>query len=343
MRDPMTEMNPGDISGPQKAAILLISLGPELSSNVFKHLSEEEIEQITLEIAATRSVPVETRQAVLEEFHQMALAKEYIAEGGITYAREVLERALGNQKALEILQRLTASLQVRPFEFIRRADATQVLSFVQGEHPQTIALIMAYLGSEQAALILSALPPDRQADVARRIAIMDRTSPEILKEVEKVLERKLANVVSHDYTSAGGLESVVDVLNRVDRTTEKTIMDTLELQDPELAEEIKKRMFLFDDLVYLDNRSMQRMLREVDMSKDLPVALKMTSEEVKRKVFTNISKRAGETLEEAMDYLGPVRLRDVEEAQQRILDVIRRLEDAGEIIMARGGGDDVIV
>lgn len=334
---------PTEISGPQKAAILMISLGPELSSQVFKHLTDEEIEQITLEIAATRTVSNETRQAVLEEFHQMALAQEYIAEGGIAYAREVLERALGNQKALEILQRLTASLQVRPFEFIRRADATQVLSFVQNEHPQTIALVMAYLSADQAALILSALPQDLQADVARRIALMDRTSPEVLKEVEKVLERKLANVVSHDYTTAGGLESVVDVLNRVDRTTEKTIMDTLELQDPELAEEIKKRMFLFDDIVYLDNRSLQRVLREVDMGKDLPVALKVTSEDVKRKVFANISKRAGETLQEAMDYLGPVRLRDVEEAQQRILDVIRRLEDRGEIVIARSGGDDIIV
>ncbi len=333
----------GQITGRQKAAILLISLGPDVSAKVFKHLREDEIEQLTLEIAAIRQVDSGAREAVYEEFHQMALAKEYINQGGIEYAKELLERALGNQKALEVMHRLTAALQVRPFDFVRKTDPSQLLSFIQNEHPQTIALIMAYLSPEQSAMVLSALPTERQADVARRIAIMDRTSPDILKEVEKVLERKLSALVTQDYTSAGGVDTVVEVLNRVDRTTEKTIMEALEVQDPELAEEIKKRMFLFEDVVLLDNRSVQRVLREVDFSKDLPLALKVASEEVKKKIFSNISKRAGENLKENMDFLGPVRLRDVEEAQQKVVNIIRRLEEEGEIIIARGGGDEIVV
>lgn len=331
------------INGRQKAAILLIALGPELSAKIFKHLKEEEIEQLTLEIAATQQVSGGVRDTVLDEFHEMALAQEYISQGGIDYARELLERALGQQKAIEIMQRLTASLQVRPFDFIRKTDPSQLISFIQNEHPQTIALIMAYLNSDQAALVLSALPADTQSDVARRIAIMDRTSPDILKEVEKILERKLSSLVSQDYTVAGGLETVVDVLNRVDRATEKTIMESLEVQDPELAEEIKKRMFLFEDVILLDNRSIQRVLREVDASKDLPLALKVASEEVKKKIFANLSKRAGDNLKENMEFLGPVRLRDVEEAQQKIVNIIRRLEEQGEVIIARGGGDEIVV
>ncbi len=331
------------IHGRQKAAILMISLGPALSAKIFKHLKEEEIEQLTLEIAATSQVSLDIRESILDEFHQMALAHEYISQGGIDYARELLETAFGQQKAMEIMQRLTASLQVRPFDFIRKTDPSQLISFIQNEHPQTIALIMAYLNSDQAALVLSALPPEAQADVARRIAIMDRTSPDILKEVEKVLERKLSSLVNQDYTVAGGIETVVDVLNRVDRATEKTIMESLEVQDPELAEDIKKRMFLFEDVTLLDNRSIQRVLREVDASKDLPLALKVASEEVKKKIFANLSKRAGENLKENMDFLGPVRLRDVEEAQQKIVNIIRRLEEQGEIIIARGGGDEIVV
>lgn len=331
------------ISGRQKAAILLISLGPELSAKVMKHLKEEEIEQVTLEIAGVRKVSPESKDSVFIEFHQMCVAQQYITQGGIDYAKELLERALGTQKAIDILNKLTATLQVRPFDFVRKTDPSQLLNFIQGEHPQTIALIMAFLHPDQAATILSALPPDRQADVARRIAIMDRTSPDIIREVERVLERKLSSLVIEDYATAGGIETVVEVLNKVDRSTEKTIMETLEIKDPELAEEIKKRMFVFEDLVLLDNRSVQRVLREIDMSKDLPMALKIASEEVKDKVFKNISKRAAENLRENMEYMGPVRLRDVEEAQQKIVNIIRKLEEEGEVIIARGGGDEIIV
>jgi flagellar motor switch protein FliG len=333
-----------ELTGRQKAAILLISLGPELSAKVFHHLREEEIESLALEIASQRQIAPDTREKVLYEFYQIYQAQQYISQGGIDYAKEILDRALGTSKAMEILQRLTASLQVRPFSFVRKADPNQLISFIQGEHPQTIALIMAYLAPEQASVVLASLPPERQADVARRIAIMDRTSPEVLKEVERVLERKLASLVNQDYTAAGGVESVVEVLNRVDRSTEKTIMESLAVQDPALAEEIKKRMFLFEDVTTLDNRSLQRVLREVDLQRDLPLALKVASEEVKRKILSNISRRAQDNLREAMDYLGPVRLRDVEEAQTKIVNIIRKLEELGEIVVgSRGGGEDIVV
>jgi flagellar motor switch protein FliG len=333
-----------ELTGRQKAAILLISLGPELSAKIFGQLQEAEIEAISLEIASQRQIAPDVREKVLYEFYQIYQAQQFISQGGIEYAREILERALGQQKAVEILTRLTASLQTRPFDMVRKADPNQLLSFISGEHPQTIALIMAYLQPEQAAIVLSSLPPERQADVARRIAIMDRTSPEVLKEVEKVLERKLASMVSQDFTTAGGVESVVEVLNRVDRSTEKIIMESLAVQDPALADEIKKRMFLFEDIVSLDNRSLQRVLREVDLARDLPLALKVASDEVKRKVYANISRRAQENLREAMDYLGPVRLRDVEEAQTKIVNIIRKLEEMGEIVVgSRGGGEDIVV
>ncbi|MTV47794.1 flagellar motor switch protein FliG [Heliobacillus mobilis] len=330
------------LSGKQKAAILLISLGPEKSAKIFKHLKEEEIEQMTLEIANIRKVLPENRDIVFDEFHQLFMAQEYINSGGIDYAKEVLEKALGPQKAVEIINRLTQSLQVRPFEFIRRTDPGQLLNFIQSEHSQTIALILAYLNADQASIIMSALPPERQAEIARRIALMDRTSPEVIREVEMVLERKLSSLVSQEHTSAGGLDTVVDMLNRVDRGTEKSIMEALEIQDPELAEEIKKRMFVFEDIIMLDDRSIQQVLREVD-TKDLALALKGSSEEVVQKIFKNVSKRAGEMLREDMEFMGPVRLRDVEEAQQRIVNVIRKLEEAGEIVIARGGGDELIV
>lgn len=330
------------ITGRQKAAILLISLGPERSAQVMKHFNDEEIEQLTLEIANIRKISNEQREKILEEFYQLYMANEYIAKGGIEYAKEVLEKALGNQKAISIINRLTSSLQVRPFDFVRKADASQLLSFIQGEHPQTIALIMAYLEPDQAAVILSSLPAELQAEVAKRIAILDRTSPEIIKEIEGVLEKKFSNLLIHDFSTAGGVSSIVQILNKVDRSTEKTILETLEIQDPELAEEIKKLMFVFEDIILLDDRSVQQVLREVDQ-KDLALALKGSSEEVKNKVKKNMSKRAAELIEEELEFMGPVRLRDVEEAQQRIVGIIRQLEESGEIIISRGGGDELIV
>lgn len=327
----------------QKAAVLVVALGPELSAGVLRHLREEEVEQLTLELASVRHITPEQRIEVLEEFHQLAEAQGYIQQGGIEYAREVLEKALGPAKAHDLIQRLTASLQVRPFEFARRADPGQLLNFIQNEHPQTIALVMAYLDRQQAAAILSALPPERQADVARRIAIMDRTSPEVVRELERILERKLSSFMTQAAAVAGGIQAVVDVLNHVDRSTEKAIMERLETEDPALAEEIRMRMFTFDDIILLDDRSLQRALREVDLNNDMPMALKLASEEVKEKIFKNLSQRAVENLKENMEYLGPVRLRDAEEAQQRIVAVIRRLEEQGEIVISRGGEGDLIV
>ncbi|QIA28216.1 flagellar motor switch protein FliG [Thermaerobacter sp. PB12/4term] len=332
-----------DLSPRRKAAILMISLGPELAARVFRYLREEEIEQLTLEIANTDRVAPEQRLAVLEECRDLALAHAYIAQGGIDYARELLVQALGHQRAAEVINRLTSTLQVRPFEFVRRADPLQILNFIQQEHPQTIALILAYLHPEQAAVVLSGLPPERRADVARRLALMERTSPELIREVERVLERKLSSVLGEEGTVAGGLQAVVQVLNNVDRGTERSIMEVLEVTDPELAEEIKKRMFVFEDIVLLDDRSLQRVLREVDLNEDLPLALKAVSEDVKQKIFRNLSQRAVEILQENLSYLGPVRLRDVEEAQQKIVNIIRRLEEEGEIVIARGGQDEVVV
>lgn len=333
-----------ELTGRQKAAILLVSLGPEVSARVVKHLRDEEIETISFEIATLRGVQPELREKVLYEFYQIYQAQQYLTQGGMDYAKEILERALGSSKAMEILQRLTASMQVRPFDFVRKADPNQLLSFIGQEHPQTIALIMAYLQPEQASVVLASLPPERQADVTRRIALMDRTSPEVLREVERVLERKLSSLVSQDFTMAGGVDAVVEVLNRVDRSTEKTIMESLAVQDPTLAEEIKKRMFLFEDIALLDRLAIQRVLREVDLNRDLPMALKVASEDLKRKIMANLSKRAQENVKENMDLLGPVRLRDVEESQTKIVNIVRKLEEQGEIIIGgRGGGDDIVV
>ena len=328
--------------GVQKAAILLIALGPERSALIFKYLKEEEIEDLTLEIANTRSVTPQVKEAVIDEFYQVCLAQQYIAEGGIGYAKELLEKALGADKALDVIGKLTASLQVKPFEFIRKTEASQLLNFIQDEHPQTIALILSYLNPSQAAMIVSALPPDRQADVAKRIAMMDRTSPDVIKEVEKILESKLSSLVNQDYTIIGGVDSVVEILNTVDRSTEKHIMETLEIDEPELADEIRKKMFVFEDILLLDDRAIQRVLRDVDNS-DLAIALKSANEEVQNAIFNNLSKRLAVMIREDMEFMGPVRMKDVEEAQQKIVNTIRRLEDSAEIVISRGGGDEIVV
>lgn len=330
------------VPGIQKAAILLIALGPERSAMIFKHLKEEEIEDLTLEIANTRSITPQVKEAVIEEFYQVCLAQQYIAEGGIGYAKELLEKALGADKAMDVIGKLTASLQVKPFEFIRKTEASQLLNFIQDEHPQTIALILSYLNPAQAALIISALPPDRQADVAKRIAMMDRTSPDVIKEVEKILESKLSSLVNQDYTIIGGVDSVVEILNTVDRSTEKHIMETLEIDEPELADEIRKKMFVFEDILLLDDRAIQRVLRDIDNS-DLAIALKSANEEVQNAIFNNLSKRLAVMIKEDMEFMGPVRMKDVEEAQQKIVNTIRRLEESAEIVISRGGGDEIVV
>ncbi len=330
------------IMGLQKAAILLIALGPERSALIFKHLKEEEIEELTLEIANTRSVTPQLKEEVIEEFYQVCLAQQYIAEGGIGYAKELLEKALGSDRAMDVISKLTASLQVKPFEFVRKTDPSQLLNFIQDEHPQTIALIMSYLSPAQSSLIISSLPPERQADVAKRIAVMDRTSPDIIKEVEKVLESKLSTLVNQDFAVIGGVDAVVEILNTVDRGTEKHIMDTLEIEEPELADEIRKKMFVFEDILLLDDRAIQRVLRDVD-NNDLAIAMKGSNEQVQTAIFNNMSKRLAVMIKEDMEFMGPVRMKDVEEAQQKIVNIIRKLEDSAEIVISRGGGDEIVV
>ena len=331
-----------ELKGIQKAAILLIALGPEKSSLIFKHLKEEEIEDLTLEIANTKSVTPQVKEKVINEFYEVCLAQQYIAEGGIGYAKELLEKALGADKAMDVIGKLTASLQVKPFEFVKKTDASQLLNFIQDEHPQTIALILSYLSAGQAATILGALVPEKQAEVARRIATMDRTSPDVIKEVERVLESKLSSLVNQDYTIIGGVDAVVDILSTVDRGTEKHIMETLEVEEPELADEIRKKMFVFEDILLLDDRAIQRVLRDVD-NNDLAIACKGSTEEVQNAIFNNMSKRLAEMIKEDMEFMGPIRMKDVEEAQQKIVNIIRKLEDSAEIVISRGGGDEIVV
>jgi flagellar motor switch protein FliG len=331
-----------EYTGRQKAAIFLVTIGSEISAEIFKYLREDEIETLTFEIARLETIEPEQKDAILQEFQELMMANQFISTGGIDFARELLEKSLGSQKAIDIINRLTSSLQVRPFDFIRRTDPAHLLNFIQQEHPQTIALILAYLEPNKASIILQNLPHEVQSDVARRIATMDRTSPEVLREVERVLEKKLSTLSSEDYSAAGGVESIVEILNLVDRASEKQIIEALEDEDPELAEEIKKRMFVFEDSVMLDDRSIQKVMREVD-SQELAKALKSVDTEVQDKIFRNMSKRAASMLKEDMEYMGPVRLKDVEESQQKIVSIIRHLEDTGEIVIARAGEDELVV
>ena len=330
------------MSGTEKIALLMVALGNEVAAEVYKKMDDPTIEIVTLEIANLRKVTPEQRLSVLKDAQEVLLAREYMARGGVDYARDILERALGPERAHNLLTRITASLQVRPFDFMRHTDAQQILGFIQGEHPQTIALIMSYLEPAQAASIIGGLPATMQAEVAKRIAKMDRITPEVLREVERVLERKLSTVMGQDFTLAGGIDAIVNIINSVDRATERNIMEHLEENDPELAEEIKRRLFVFEDIIKLDDRSLQRVLREVEM-KELSLALKGATEELRGKFFKNMSKRASEMLKEDMDYMGPVRVKDVEESQQKVVNVIRALEDVGEIIISRGGEEDLVV
>jgi len=331
------------LTGVQKAAILFITLGPEASAGIIKRFPESDIQRITYEIANITGVRSEQRQEILSEFIEMNKAKDYIVEGGLEYAKNLLSKALGQQRAKEILDKVTeATQQYRPFAIARKADAHQLMNVISSEHPQTIALILCYLQSDKAGQILSALPEDVQSEVAYRIATMNNTSPMVIKEIEKVLDSKLSSVVKSDMTVLGGVNALVDILNQVDRTTEKNITESLEREDPELAEKIKESMFVFEDIITLDDVSIQRILREID-AKELAMALKGCSEEVANAIYRNQSKRAAAALKEDMEFLGPVRLMDVEKAQQKIVGIIRRLDEAGEIVIARGGEDAIIV
>lgn len=324
-----------------KAAILLVSLGKEYSAKIYKYLSEDEIEQLTLSITNVRRILPDTKTAVLGEFLDMCLAQKYITEGGIDYARDVLQKAMGDTKANEIIVKLSSSLQARPFDFIRKVDGSQVFNFVQNEHPQTVALILSYLEPKQSAAVLASLSPVKQTDVVARIATMGATTPEYIKEVERVLERKLSSATFDDQMVVGGIDSIVKILTSVDRGTEKNILETLERSNKDLAEQIRNRMFIFEDIVRLSPQSIQRVLKEID-NRDLALALKGTTKEVTKIIFENISKRLEEMIKEDMEFMGPVRVREVEEVQQKIVNTIRRLDDEGEIVIDRKE-DEMIV
>ncbi|NLH19135.1 MAG: flagellar motor switch protein FliG [Thermotogaceae bacterium] len=329
-------------SGVRKASVLLLTLGTEKASRILKHMSDEDIERLTLELAKLEKVNDNEKKSVLTEFVTNFRAREFMASGGIEYARDMLEKAVGVEKALEILERLTSNLQVKPFDFLKKTDPMQLVNVLQNEHPQTIALILCYLLPKQAAQVIGSLPEGLKAEVVKRIAMLDKANPEVVREVERVLERKVSTFVTQDFAQVGGLDTVVEFMNSLDRATEKEILDKLSETDPELSEEIRRHMFVFEDVVKLDDRSMQMVLREVD-TKDLSRALKGASEEILNKIVSNLSKRAGQLLKEEIEFLGPLRVVDVEEAQQKIVNVIRRLEESGEIFIARGGGEELIV
>ncbi len=334
---------PSNITGIQKAAILLISLGASVSASVLqKGFPDEEVEKLTQEISLFENIPKDIQRFVLDEFYQLTQAREYLARGGFDYAKDILEKAMGEEKAKEILGKVSSTIQKVPFNNLRRTEAKHLFNFIKEEHPQTIALILTYLLPEQASSILASLATEIQSDVAKRVAIIDRIAPEVIKEVESVLEKKLSLIVTQQDQQTGGIKALVNILSRVDRSTEKTILEELEMDDPELTDEIRKLMFVFEDVVKLHDTAIQRVLREVDQ-KDLARAMRGSNEDVRIRIYKNMSKRAADMLREEIQFMGPVRLRDVEESQQRIVQLIRRLDEAGEIIIARGGEDAVLL
>ncbi len=330
------------LSPRQKAAQIIISLGTDAASGIYKHLQEEEVERLTYEITRQENVPPEVADEVIEEFYGLCVAQKVYLEGGVAYARNVLEKAFGVQQGTALLERVTKTLRTKAFAFIRKADYKNLMNMIVNEHPQTIALILSYARADQASAIISELPKDVRVEVVERIAKMDRTSPDIIRQVEAILEKKFESVLSVDLLEVGGVNYIAEIMNKIDRSTEKFIFDELGRKDFKLAEEIRKRMFVFEDIVTLDSMSIQKFLREVD-TKDMAVALKGSNKEVAAIIFENMSQRMGETIQSEMEYLHNVRVRDVDEAQQKIVSIIRRLEEEGEIVITKGGKDDIIV
>ena len=326
----------------EKAAVLMISLGKDYAAELYKHLSEDEISQLTLSITTMRRVDPETKEEIINEFNEICLAQKFIAEGGIDYARDILDKALGADKATDLISKLSSSLQVRPFDFIRKADSTQILNVINNEHPQTIALVLSYMDPKQSAQILAEFEPQMQTDIVRRVANMGSTSPEFVKETERILERKITSMGLTDQIAVGGVEAIVEIITSLDRGSERKILESLDLLDSDLSEEIRKRMFVFEDISKLSSAAVQRVVSEVNNA-DLAIALKTATEDVKKVIFSNTSKRLQEMIKDDMEIMGPVRVRDVEEAQQRIVNIIRTLDEGGEIIISRGEGDDMVV
>jgi len=333
-----------EMTGKEKAAILLLALGPERSAQIYKHLREEDIEEITIQISNTKMVMPEVKESVLEEFYQVCIAQQYITEGGYNYARQILERALGEEKAAEIVKKLMIAVSKKPFEFALKIDATQIRTNIEGEHPQVIALMLSHLKPQQAAQVFINLPQEKQAEVAKRIAIMDRASPDVVKKLEAELEKRFSKLMLEDYGEIGGIDSLVDILNLVDRSTEKNILDTLDAEDAELAVEIRKKMFVFEDIIKLTGRDVQNVLMSRDgfTDDDLVIAIKGSSEEVKRFIFANMTTRRADIIREELETIGPKLKSAIEDAQQKIVNVIRAKQESGEIYFQRGGGDEVV-
>lgn len=336
----MAERGKG-LNGVKKAAIMLVLLGPEKASKVLKKLDDAEVEELTLEIANLEKIDEETQKAILSEFYEYAKAKDYLSTGGVEYAKKLLETTFGPERAIDIIDRLVSNLQVKPFDFLRKVDVAQLVNVLQNEHPQTVALILCYLPPQVAAKVIAELPEYLQVDVIKRISTMDSSNPDIVKEIENQLKDRLSAFTVQSFSQVGGIDISAEIMNNIDRAMSNKIFEKLSERDPRLSDEIRRRMFVFEDITKLDDRSIQRVLREVD-SKDLTLALKGASEEVKDIIFRNMSKRAAQIVQEELDYMGPVRVRDVDEAQQRIVNIIRKLEESGEIIIRGGAGEELI-
>jgi flagellar motor switch protein FliG len=332
-----------ELTNTQKGAIALIAFGTEIASEVLKDLGEGDLEKLTVEIANMRDVPSEIEDRVIEECHDIFLARQYVSQGGIDFARDILEKAVGKSRAVGLLNKLESSLITSGFKLLQNIDPKQLVQFIQHEHPQTISLILTQLNAQQSAAVLSELPPELQSEVALRVATMEKISPEILKQIESTLESHFASSSMRDLSVSGGAKAIADILNLVETSSEKNILQSLEAENSELAAEIKNMMFIFEDLVLLDDRSVQRLLKEVE-TKDLSIALKATSDEVRNKIYSNVSERVSVMIKEEMEFMGPMRLSDVEAAQQRIVESIRRLEEEGQIVISgRGGKEDIVV
>lgn len=332
-----------DLTGIKKAAVLLLTMPEDTAAEILKCLDRNAVEDVTREIASLGTVPAEVCNATIEEFYNLALAQSYVEQGGLMLAKTLLEKSLPKDEASRILEQIEQTVNATPFSFLQKAESENLLTFIQDEHPQTIALILSHLPADKAGEILGGLGQDKQLEVIMRIARMEQTNPEVIREVEKGLEGRLSAIVSQTFEKAGGVEAVAEILNLADRATEKAILEQLETTDPELVEQIRRLMFVFEDINLVDDRGIQMVLKEVDNS-DLSLALKTASEELKEKIFRNMSERASAMIKEEMEYMGPVKLSDVEAAQQKIVDIVRRLDDAGEIVIAgRGGASDIIV
>ncbi len=333
---------PSDINGVRKSAILLLSLSQDEAAEILKRLSPEAVEEVSREIASLGEITFTTRKDVFSEFYTNALANSYISEGGLEYAKNLLRRSLSPDDAEKAIKQVTQQVATTPFSFLQKAESENLLTFIQDEHPQTIALILAHLNPQKASEILVGLPSQKQIEVVKRIANMEQTNPEVIKEVERGLEHRLSDIVSQTFEKAGGVDTVAEMLNLADRSTEKGIMEGLEAEDPDLVEQIRRLMFVFEDILLVNDKGIQSVLKEVE-NDVLSLALKTASEELKQKIFKNMSERAAQLIAEDMQFMGPVRVSDVESAQQKIVDIVRRLENAGKIVIAGRGGEKEMV